>query len=76
MKMGKGLYFSLRAFARTTLREEEENLLKRLDENRRIDTHLRQLENKAAQVAVFVAFSWGGSWKAPGYILWSVSLAF
>lgn len=55
MKMGKGLRFSLRAFARTTLTEEEENLLKRLDEDGRIDIHLRQLENKADQVAALVA---------------------
>lgn len=54
MEMGKGLRFSLRAFAKTKFTLEEENILNRLDEDGRIDSHLRRLEQKAGQRASFV----------------------
>lgn len=54
MSMGKGLRFSMRAFQRKVLTREEENLLCRLEEEGRIELHLRNLAKQAGQVAALV----------------------
>lgn len=54
LTMGKGLRFSMRAFKKANLTREEENLLCRLEEDGRIDSHLKQLTEKAGQVEALV----------------------
>lgn len=53
LRMGKGLRFSLRAFKTVNLTEKEESLLQRLEADGRIAAHLKGLEDKAKQTAVF-----------------------
>ena len=54
LSMGKGLRFSLRALKKHRLTPAEESLLKRLDADGRIDSHLKLLEDHAKQVAELV----------------------
>ncbi|WP_373213609.1 hypothetical protein [Ruminococcus sp. 5_1_39BFAA] len=62
LMMGKGLRFSMRAFRKAQLTEKEEGLLHRLEADGRIASHLKELEDKAKQVAVLVD---GGDTKFP-----------
>lgn len=55
LSMGKGLRFSLRALKKRHLTPDEEHLLKKLDADGRIDSHLKLLEDHARQVAELVA---------------------